>query len=69
MDVKKNAKEYYSELFMTGIFSFEDEAPIEYWLFNSVENLKGCTIELLTTWMDISHFCKQRSGLYFTLFL
>ena len=54
MDVKNNAKEYNSALFMTGIFSFEDEAPIERWLFNCVENLKGSTIELPTNWMDVS---------------
>ena len=39
---------------MTGIFSFEDEAPIENWLFNSVENLKGTTIDVPLNWMDIS---------------
>ena len=44
IDVKDNAKEYNSALFRTGIFSFEDEGPIENWLFNSVEKLKGCTI-------------------------
>ena len=55
MDVKENAKEYNSALYVAGIFSFEDEAPIENWLFTSVENLKGSTIELPTTWMDISH--------------
>ena len=43
---------------MTGIFSFEDEAPIKNWLFNSVENLKGSRIELPTNWMDISYLCK-----------
>ena len=58
IDVKDNAREYNSALFMTGIFSFEDEAPIENWLFNSVENLKGYTIELPTNWMDISYLCK-----------
>ena len=40
MDVKDNAKEYNSALYVAGIFSFENEAPIENWLFNSVENLK-----------------------------
>ena len=28
-DVKNNAKEYNSALFMTGIFSFEDGGPID----------------------------------------
>ena len=36
MDVKDNAKEYHSALHMAGILSFEDECPIENWLFNSV---------------------------------
>ena len=40
---------------MTGIFSFEDGAPIQSWLFNSVANLRGSTIELPTNWMDIAH--------------
>ena len=53
-DVKDNAKEYNSALYVQGIFSFEDEDPIENWLFNSVENLKGSTIELPTNWMDVS---------------
>ena len=54
-DVKDNAKEYNSALYVQGIFSFEDEAQIENWLFNSVENLKGSTIELATNWTDVSH--------------
>ena len=53
--MKDNAKEYNSASYVQGIFSFEDEAPIENWLFNSVENLKGSTIELPTNWMDVSH--------------
>ena len=47
-DVKDNAKEYNSAVYVQRIFSFEDEATIENWLFNSVENLKGSTIELPT---------------------
>ena len=47
-DVKDNAKEYNSAVYVQRIFSFEDEAPIENWLFNSVENLKDSTIELPT---------------------
>ena len=54
MDVEVNAKEYYSALNIAGIFSFEDDCPIENWLYNSVDNLKGCTIELPTNCMDIS---------------
>ena len=47
-DVKDNAKEYHSALHVAGIFSFEDEAPTENRLFNSVENLKGSMFELPT---------------------
>ena len=54
MDVEINAKEYNSALYVAGIFSFEDECPIENWPYNSVGNLKGFTIELPTNWMDIS---------------
>ena len=54
MDVENNAKEYYSALNIAGISSFEDDCPIENWLYNSVVNLKGTTIELPTNWMDIS---------------
>ena len=39
---------------MLGVFSFEDSVPVESWLLNSVENLKGHTIELPTNWLDIS---------------
>ena len=56
-DVKNNAKEYNSALFMTGIFSFEDKAPIECWLLNSIEN----AIQLPTNWMDISHLCNAEN--------
>ena len=53
-DVAVNAKEYSSALNVTGIFSFEEDSPIENWLYNSVDNLKGNTIELPTNWLDIS---------------
>ena len=53
-DVRDNAKEYNSALFVQGVFSFEDSVPVESWLLNSVENLKGHTIELPTNWLDIS---------------
>ena len=52
--MENNAKEYYSALNVAGIFSFEDDCPIENWLYNSIDNLKGSTIELPTKWMDIS---------------
>ena len=54
MDVKDNAKEYNSALYVEGILSYENDAPIENWLFNSVENLKGTAIELPLNWMDVS---------------
>ena len=54
MDVKDNAREFNSALYVEGIFSYENEAPIENWLFNSVENLKGTTIDLPLNWIDIS---------------
>ena len=41
MDVKDNATEYNSALYVASILSFEDEAPIEIWRFNSVVNFKG----------------------------
>ena len=54
MDVKDNAREYNSALYVEGILSYENDAPIENWLFNSVENLKGTTIDLPLNWMDVS---------------
>ena len=54
MDVKDNAREYNSALYVEGIFSYENDAPIENWLFNGVENLKGTTIDLPLNWMDVS---------------
>ena len=53
-DVADNAKEYFSVLNVTGIFSFEEDCPIENWLYKSVDNLKGYKIELPTNWLDIS---------------
>ena len=50
-----NAKEYNSAVYVQRIFSFEHEAPIESWLINSVEDLKGSTIQLATILMDVSH--------------
>jgi hypothetical protein len=53
-DAKDNAKEYNSALYVEGILSDENDAPIENWLFNSVENLKGTTSNLPLNWMDVS---------------
>ena len=54
MDVKDNAREYGSALYVEGILCYENDAPVENWLFNSVENLKGTTIDLPLHWMDVS---------------
>ena len=51
--VKENAKEYNKELYVAGIFGFEEESPIENWVHISIDSLKGSTIELPTNWMDI----------------
>ena len=68
MDVECNAKEYNSALYVAGILSFEAECPIENWLYNSVDNLKGSTIELPKNRMDISEVMMQKKGLYYILF-
>ena len=54
MDVKDNAREYGSALYVEGILCYENDVPVENWLFNSVENLKGTTINLPLNWMDVS---------------
>ena len=52
--MKENAKEYNAALHVAGIFSFEEESPIENWFYTSIDSLKGSTIELPTNWMYIS---------------
>ena len=52
--MRDNAKEYDSALYVQGIFTFEDSVPVENWLLNSVENLKGHSIELPTNWLEIA---------------
>ena len=69
LDVAVNTKEYYSALNVTGIFSFEEDCPSENWLYNRVENIKGCTVELPTNWLDISQLTNAENGLYYILFL
>ena len=54
MDVKDNAREYGSALYVEGILCYENDVPVENWLFNSVENLKRTTINLPLNWMDVS---------------
>ena len=61
-DVKDNAKEYNSALYVQGIFSFEDEAPIENWLVNNVKlNYQQIGWTSHTLFM-------QKNGLYFILY-
>ena len=59
-DVAVNAKEYSSALNVMGIFSYAEDCPIENWLCNSVENLKGNAIELPTNWFDISELTNTK---------
>ena len=40
-------------MFVTGIFSYEENAPIENWLMKSVENLRGNVLELPNDWVQI----------------
>ena len=54
IDVQDNAREYGSALYVEGILCYENDVPVENWLFNSVENLKGTTINLPLNWMDVS---------------
>ena len=37
-DAESNQKVYNSPMYVTGIFSYEKDAPIENWLLNSVES-------------------------------
>ena len=59
-DVAVNATEYSSALNVKGIFSFTDDCPIENWLYNSVDSLKGNAIELPTNWLDISELTNAK---------
>ena len=52
-DSIQNEKEFNSPMFGTGIFSHEKHAPIENWLMNSIENLRGNIIELPNDWVQI----------------
>ena len=38
-DAIQNEKEFDSPIFVTEIFSYEENMPIENWLINSVDNL------------------------------
>ena len=46
MDVKDNAREYGSALYVEGIICYENDVPVETWLFNGIENLKRTTTNL-----------------------
>ena len=39
---------------VTGIFSFDKDAPIENWLLNSVKSLVGSAITLPTDWVQVA---------------
>ena len=54
LDVKNNAQEYKSALNVQGILHFDEDSPVESWLLNSVDLLKGHTIDLPTNWLDIA---------------
>ena len=63
-----NAKEYESAVYVQGIFTYEDNVPVENWLLNSVENLKGHSIDLPTNWLDIAQLIyKQDWSLLYSL--
>jgi len=67
-DVRKNATEYNSALYVQGILCFDNDVPVESWLFNSLEQLKGHTIELPTNWLDVSQLLnKDNWSLLFSL--
>ena len=63
-----NVKVYESAVYVQGIFTYEDNVPVENWLLNSVENLKGHSIELPTNWLDIAQLIyKQDWSLLYSL--
>ena len=51
--INNNEEEFYSSLNVSGIFSFEKDAPIDSWLQNSVDNLIGSTISLPMDWVQV----------------
>ena len=59
-DAKINAKEYSSALNVMGIFSYAEDCSIENWLYNSMESLKGNTIELPTNWLGIAELTNTK---------
>ena len=69
-DVESNEKEYNSPMYVTGIFSYEKDDPIENWLLNSVESLMGSTINLPTDWVQkkSQKLLVQKYGLYLFTF-
>ena len=53
MEINTNEEEFYSSLNVSGIFSFDQNDPIDSWLYNSVENLVGYTISLPVDWVQV----------------
>ena len=54
LDAEKKEKEYDPASWAKGIFSYEDESPIENWLCNSIERMVGSTINMPTNWMQMT---------------
>ena len=70
LDVKNNAQEYKSALNVQGILYFDEDTPVESWLLNSVDLLKGHTNDLPTNWLDIAQLInKDDWSLLFSLSL
>ena len=70
LDVKNNAQEYKSALNVQGILTFDEDTPVESWMLNSVDLLKGHTNDLPTNWLDIAQLInKDDWSLLFSLSL
>ena len=64
--INNNEEEFYSSLNVSGIFSFEKDAPIDSWLQNSVDNLIGSTISLPVDWVQVVETNKHLKWPLFT---
>ena len=65
MEINDNEEDFYSSINVTGIFSYEKDTPIENWLLNSVENLRGSTITLPSDWVQVIEASKNNKWLLF----
>ena len=59
MEINSNEEEFYSSLNVSGIFSFDQNDPIDSWLHNSVVNLIGYTISLPVDWVQVEETNKH----------